>query len=133
MSMAMKNAWPALAIAAIAVCTGPAQAQNNHDTIIATGRHMSEVTQQSIIVRYSDLNLRDDAGAKKLGSRVRTAAEDVCNVEALQIPSLAAVSRSCFRTTLIHANQDVAYAIDRARSGQQVASNDVAMLTVRRR
>ena len=132
MSMTMKNAWPALALAALAISASPVQAQNNHETIVATGRPLADVGHPTIRVSYADLNLRDQAGASRLGSRVRSAARQVCSVEDLQIPTIAVESRRCYRTTVDRANQDMAFAIQQARNSQQIASNDVRMLTVRR-
>lgn len=133
MSMVMKNAWTALALVAIATVTAQAQAQNADGTIVATGRRIADPEYQTILVSYADLNLRNDAGASRLGSRVRSAARQVCNVEDLQIPTLAAQSRACYRTTLDRAKQDVAFAIEQARGNPQMANNDARTLIVRRK
>ncbi|ARS27529.1 UrcA family protein [Sphingomonas sp. KC8] len=132
MSMVMKNAWTALALVAIATVTTQAQAQNADGTIVATGRRLADSEHPTILVSYADLNLRNDAGANRLGSRVRNAARQVCNVEDLQIPTLAVQSRACYRTTLDRAKQDVAFAIERARGAPQMANNDAGTLIVRR-
>ena len=45
---------------------------------VATVVSADEATQRSIAVRYDDLNIANEAGAKKLYSRIRSAAKSVC-------------------------------------------------------
>ena len=59
----------------------------------------STINDVSIRISYSDLNIDNDAGAKKLYSRLRNAAEQACGLGSyLDLGSLAAIStaKKCY-------------------------------------
>ena len=69
-------------------------------TYAAAPGHFDDV---SVKVFYADLNIENEAGAKKLYTRLRNAAEQVCGLE-LQIkpglPTAYSQAKECYRQAL---------------------------------
>lgn len=81
--------------------------------------------EQSVLVRYADLDLASDTGAHMLQARIERAAHAVCG--SADIHDLAAMSdlHNCRRGALSSAAPQVEVAIAQARNGRAYAANDV--------
>lgn len=100
---------------AMSICT-PLQAQ---DTVVKGNVQRSDIVQQS--VAYADLNLREQQSQLMLFSRVRKAANRVCDIVYRGQHPLAKFESRCTQRTYSDAKPQVDLAIANAQNGKQVA------------
>jgi UrcA family protein len=86
----------------------------------------------SMTVRFGDLDLSTDAGAAALHSRIRYAASAVCggDVDQRDLGRVSIVN-ACRKVAMASAEPQMQMALADARSGRQLAANDMKV-TARR-
>lgn len=86
--------------------------------------------ERSMTVRYGDLDLSSDRGVERLNTRVRMAANKVCDVRLARDLNAVRQAYACRDTALDRATRDVDFAVARARSDQQLAGRADSTLAV---
>jgi UrcA family protein len=80
----------------------------------------------STSVRFGDLDLTTDAGATALHNRIKSAARAVCGGEIDQRDLTAVrIGQACRQVAMAGAEPQMQLALANARSGRQLAANDV--------
>jgi UrcA family protein len=110
------------AVALSIIVTAPAWGQSggeSFDVVAPADPKERYVT----FVAYDDLNLTTERGEKKLRSRVRTAAHNVCPINHSRTGELLA--SKCRREARVGAEPQIALAVTRARQLAQYGSSDI--------
>lgn len=97
-------------------------------TLIGTCAMLAATPAQAEIrqwrVTYNDLNLRDDAGVKRLETRVRSTTRQACGFETgLRPLARMQAEQRCFKTAMAKAGKDIEVAVHTARDGTRLASS----------
>ncbi|WP_164118968.1 UrcA family protein [Sphingorhabdus sp. Alg239-R122] len=83
---------------------------------------------RSVEVRYDDLNLASEAGAKRLQGRIKAAARTVCS----PMPSRALADqldyKKCFSQAVSGGSKAAVTILAKAKSGQEFASRDLRIV-----
>jgi UrcA family protein len=139
MAMSSSPAWALLAAGAVGVAlaassasaqeygpSGPGYYQGPPEQVeVYAPRHRSERSDigapiQDVAisrpVRFDDLDLRTEWGARELRARIEYAARDMCNQLDTLYPVSTSDSPPCFRTAVDNAMYQADAAIDAARS-----------------
>ena len=124
----MKTLTLLLASAACCLSAVPAFAKNGNAPLTVTGTQAED--PDTIRVSYSDLNLTNATDADVLRARVRRAARRAC--DAIYDGAMLSQTWGCLDNVRNVANPQIAAAIERAGSGQNLAGRAVQIRFARR-
>lgn len=86
--------------------------------------------ERSMTVRYGDLDLSSDRDVKRLNTRVKMAANQVCEVRIARELDAVRSAYACRDTALDRASRDVLLAVATARGDRQLAGRSEATIGV---
>lgn len=113
----------ALAMAIGATPVAALAGQDDERPLYSTAKKAPWGEARSIAVSYADLNLLHAEGVSRLNTRVKNAAEAVCDTGSNTELIFMMLERRCFTGAMDRAGLDIAAAVTRARNGDQLASN----------